>query len=187
MVRIQSDDKQALFSELKKLGAGEFEHLNGSLEKHLHGTAGLLRQWGANEDLIDAGLFHAVYGTAGYAPSLAGLDFRKSIASLIGQRAEEMVYLYCACDRERYWPRIGTENQNKFSDRFMQTEYPISDEQVAAFCEMTLANELEIILNDEHFLPKNAAELADLFSSMKGVVSEAGFETYKKIFGNLQR
>jgi hypothetical protein len=48
---------------LKALGAGGFQHLNGSLEVHLKGTAELLQQWHSRDVLVYASLFHAAYGT----------------------------------------------------------------------------------------------------------------------------
>lgn len=33
------------FEVLKKLGAGDFQHLNGSLEAHLKGTQKILESW----------------------------------------------------------------------------------------------------------------------------------------------
>lgn len=174
--------QSTLFSELQKLGAGEFEHINGSLVKHLQGTAELLHHWGANDVLIKAGLYHAVYGTTGYAPSLISLDLRNKIAALIGQQAEETVYMYCACDRKIYWPRIGTAQQNKFMDRFSQQEYQITNDQLFNFCELTLANELEIAMHDDQFILQNRVELSDLFIRMEGMVSQPGFRAYKYIF-----
>lgn len=34
------------FQALAKLGAGDFDHLDGSLIEHLNGTKDLLQQWG---------------------------------------------------------------------------------------------------------------------------------------------
>lgn len=55
------------FQVLSELGAGEFEHLDGSLIAHLNGTKDLLLQWGASLELQDAGLYHAAYGTDGFS------------------------------------------------------------------------------------------------------------------------
>lgn len=176
-----------LFAELQKLGAGEFKHLNGSLEDHLQGTAALLREWGANDVLVNAGLYHAVYGTEGYEPSLTSLELRNEISELIGQQAEEIVYLYCACDRKEFWPRIGTEQQNKFTDRFRQQNYLITEDQLMNFCELTLANELEIFMHGHEFSLQNGGELLDLFMRMDGLVSQPGFRAYKAVLKNLER
>ena len=45
------------FQMLAQLGAREFTHIDGPLKEHLYGTRALLRQWGASEQLQDAGLY----------------------------------------------------------------------------------------------------------------------------------
>jgi hypothetical protein len=174
----QSD---TLFVELQALGAGEFEHLNGSLAAHLRGTESLLREWGAREVVCIAGLYHAVYGTDGFNPSLVGIDMRQRIASLLGQEAEELAYLYGACNRRVYYPRIGTVSQLVFADRFTNTEYDISNEQLRDLCELILANELEIAQGSTEFRAKHGAILSKLFGRMEGLVSEIGFRTFRKV------
>lgn len=170
-----------LFTELQRLGAGEFEHLNGSLAAHLHGTEALLREWGAREVVCIAGLYHAVYGTDGYNPALAGLDMRKRIAELLGQEAEELAYLYGACNRKAYYPRIGGASQMMFADRFTETEYEITTAQLRDLCELILANELQIAQESEEFRVRHGAILSRLFNRMEGLVSEAGFQAFRKI------
>jgi hypothetical protein len=174
----QSD---TLFAELQALGAGEFEHLNGSLAAHLRGTESLLREWGARDAVCIAGLYHAVYGTDGFNPSLVGIDMRQRIASLLGQEAEELAYLYGACNRRVYYPRIGTESQLVFADRFTNTEYDISNEQLRDLCEMILANELEIAQGSAEFRAQHGANLSRLFGRMEGLVSETGYRTFQKV------
>ncbi|MGZ5819260.1 MAG: DUF6817 domain-containing protein [Burkholderiaceae bacterium] len=172
-----------LFAELQTLGAGEFEHFNGSLAAHLHGTESLLREWGARETVCIAGLYHAVYGTDGFTPSLAGIDMRQRITTLLGDEAEKLAYLYGACNRRAYYPRIGSESQLQFADRFTNTEYDISNEQLRDLCELILANEMEIAQGSAEFRAKHGANLAKLFGRMKGLVSEMGFRTFQKVLG----
>jgi len=172
---------ETLFARLQALGAGEFQHLNGTLTAHLYGTETLLREWGANELLSTAGLYHAVYGTDGYNSALVNLSMRESIATLIGADAEELVYLYGACDRGVFYPRIGTEKQLMFADRFSNTEYEITPKQLTNLCELILANELEIAMGSSAFREKYGASLIQLFERMPGLVSEIGFRTYRQI------
>jgi hypothetical protein len=51
-------------------------HLRGTLFDHLVATEDLLRSWSADEDLCQAGLCHAAYGTDGFAPFLVPWDDR---------------------------------------------------------------------------------------------------------------
>src|ERR1700730_12891019 len=164
-----------LFAKLQSLGAGEFAHLNGSLSMHLRGTEALLREWGAPDVVCVAGLYHAVYGTAGYNPALTSLAGRKNIAELIGVEAESLVYLFGACNRRVFYPRIGTDSQLMFADRFTNAEYEIEFLQLTQLCEITLANELEIISNSPDFKALHGLHFSQLFERMSGLVSKAGF------------
>ena len=76
--------------KLKELGANELQHIHGNLEKHLVGTYDLLKSWGAHKYLCCAGLYHSIYGTAGFTEQLVELDKRKYIATIIGNQAEEL-------------------------------------------------------------------------------------------------
>ena len=80
------------FEKLSQLGAGEFEHLNGALIKHLNSTYKLLVKWGASTALCDPGLYHAAYGTAGFETQVVSLSQRSEIADTIGDTAEGIVY-----------------------------------------------------------------------------------------------
>ena len=174
---------ELLFQRLQELGAGEFAHLNGSLIEHLKGTADLLKSWGNREALCNAGLYHAVYGTDGYDESLVGLTMRQQIAGFIGTEAEGITYLYGACDRKAFYPRIGTSSQLTYSDRFTQKSFEIPQTTLKDLCELILANELEIAKNSEPFRKEYGAQLSQLFEQMRGLVSDHGFRFYKEVLG----
>ena len=162
-----------LDERLHALGAGAFPHVNGTLERHLHGTERLLREWGNRDAVCVAGLYHAVYGTDGIRGCLTGLDTRDVVARVIGDEAESIAYLYGACDRERFHRRIGTPAQHAFVDRFAGCEYPIGDGALRDFCEITVANELELALGNIDFARRHADELLALFGRMRGAISIA--------------
>lgn len=177
----------SLFSKLQALGAGEFTHLNGSLEAHLLGVHNLLKKWDAPEKVCTAGLFHACYGTAGFAEQLFDVSLRDDVASLIGDDVEKLVYLYCACDRDTYYPRIGTPTQLMFADRFTGYEYEIELSVIKNLCELVLANELEIASHDtaesREFIAKYGDGLRELFNRMQGLVSDRAFAEFQELLG----
>lgn len=174
---------ELLFERLHELGVGEFVHLNGSLIEHLKGTADLLKAWGNREALCNAGLYHAVYGTDGYDQSLVGLAMRPQVASLIGAEAEEITYLYGACDRNAFYPRIGTTSQLIYSNRFTRKSFEIRYSALKDLCELVLANELEIARNSESFRKEHGERLGRLFEQMRGLVSDRGFKFYNEVLG----
>src|SRR6476646_4856599 len=75
--------------------ASEVAHSGDNLLQHLIGTASLLDDWGCDQETIDGGLYHSVYGTETFRSNLIPLDRRKSISRVIGERAERLAYLFC--------------------------------------------------------------------------------------------
>lgn len=159
------------YQRLLALGADAFPHVAGSLAPHLLRTASLLHAWGNRPALCLAGLYHAVYGTDGIRGSLVALEHRGAIANIIGSDAEHIAYLYGACDRDAFHPRIGTAASLQFVDRFTRSEYPIHDTALRDFCELTLANELELALSSGAFFIKHRDDLARLAGQLRQFVS----------------
>jgi hypothetical protein len=167
---------------LRALGADTFAHANGSLAQHLRNTAQLLDHWGNREAVCLAGLYHAVYGTDGITGALVGLRERGAIAATIGTEAEALAYLYGACARDVFHPRIGTPQQLRFADRFRGSEYAISERSLRDFCEITVANEIELARANERFRHKHRKALAHLFARMQGLVSGPAREAALGVF-----
>ena len=169
-------------SKLHELGAHELKHLNGDLAQHLKGTYELLREWGNSEPVCLAGLFHAVYGTAGFPAALLSLDKRSDIAAAIGDEAEELVYLYAACDRDYTYSKLTSNEEPIYRNRFTQESSSLPRLLLASFCELTLANELEIVLQSYQAREDCRAFFVPLFASFKGLVSPPAFEAYLTAF-----
>jgi hypothetical protein len=173
------------FDKLSELGTGEFEHLNGSLIKHLNSTYQLLEKWGASQELCDSGLYHAAYGTAGFETQVVSLSQRNDIAKIIGKTAEEIVYLYCSCDRGFVFNNFDGNSSIKFRDRFTETEFELTHEQAQQFCELTVANELELAIDSIEFLKEHGQGLLNLFIKMKPLLSKPANETITSILGSV--
>lgn len=167
------------FAALESLGAAGFEHKNGTLHTHLLATHELLKRWGASAALCDAGLYHSAYSTAGFQKTMVTLDLRSDIANTIGKDAEAMVYLYCACDREVVYPNFRNQAAVEFKDRFTNEVFVMSEEQARAFCELTIANELELISLNEAYKAKHRVTLLELFDSMKKHLSKNAIAAYQ--------
>lgn len=175
---------QEIFQKLQALGAGEFAHVDGSLIDHLRGTHDLLRSWGANDVLCRAGLYHAAYGTAGYSKTLVSLEQREQIKALIGADAEGLVFVYCACDRRFFWPQVGVKSPSIFRDRFTGEEFSVDDSWLKNFCELTVANELEIARRDSEFIIKNMGPVfRGIFTRMQPYLSKMAYESFVETFG----
>jgi hypothetical protein len=177
-----TDSDTVLFRELAALGAGDFGHLNGSLEQHFIGVRETLESWGANETLMRAGLFHAAYGTAGFTPVMISLERRGEISRLIGSAAEEIVYTYCACDRRSFWPQIGSLDDMIFRDRFTGEMRSIAEQELRQFCELTCANEVEIASKDANFIDQHGAQLGAIFGRWSALISASASRAVAETF-----
>ena len=175
------------FDRLLALGGDAFPHVSGSLAAHLRRTEALLRSWGSRDALCLAGLYHAVYGTDGIRGSLVGISDRHTIAEIIGAEAEALAYLYGACARREYHPRIGTPDELRFVDRFTRAEYRISSDRLRDFCELTVANELELAISSDRFRFEYGPELIAFFDRMRNLVSDAGVDAYRRTLATLPR
>ena len=99
---------------LKSIGSDKVPHSSffekKTLLDHLIGTHDILQGWGKEQIVLDAGLFHSVYGTAKFMPNKGLVDNRQVIIDLIGDQAEEIVYWFCIL----VFPRIP--EMEKFKD-----------------------------------------------------------------------
>ena len=168
------------FQQLAKLGAAGFQNLNGNLIDHLNGTRNLLASWSAPQNLQDAGLYHAAYGTAGFDQQMVSVEQRGKIAHIIGPSAEEIVYQYCACERNYFWPKFGSETNPAFRNRFNGEIYKLDIQLLKNFCELTVANELEIESNQRGFITFGG-QLHKLFLTMRPMLSSAANKSVKNM------
>lgn len=171
------------FRKLSELGAGDFEHLDGSLIEHLRGTRDLLDKWSASDVLKDAGLYHAAYGTAGFDENLVSTSQRSEISQIIGREAEEIVYQYCACDRNHFFTQFGAVDDPEFKNRFTGEFYQLSSDLMLQFCELTAANETEIAIDNPKFIADHGTGLNSLFMRMAPYLSEAAKAKTAMVFG----
>jgi hypothetical protein len=165
--------------DLRALGAEGVLHVAGSLAAHLERTGEWLRRFGARDALCRAGRHHAVYGTAGIHGALVPLARRPSIAATIGDEAEAIVYRYAACDRDRFHPRIGGADECMFADRFERRDYVLTAAELRDFCELTFANELDLVATSPAFRRKHRDDLLELSARMRVHASDAAYATMR--------
>lgn len=85
-----------------RLFSGRHRTCGRPFVEHLVGTASVLERYGADLDVIQAGLLHAAY-EQGEFPSKRGR--REALRNVIGARAEELVHGYSDMD----WKRVPDE------------------------------------------------------------------------------
>ncbi|MEU5097736.1 DUF6817 domain-containing protein [Streptomyces sp. NPDC020996] len=156
---------------LRELGAGDAAHPGGTLLVHLQRVREQLAAWGARPALQLAGLCHAFYGTDGFPVALLPLDRRAELTAVIGTEAEEIVYLYAACDRKATYPELADAGA-AFHDRFTGDARVPGPRRRRDFAELTAANELDLARVDPSFREKWGAELLALFTRIRPLLSE---------------
>jgi|688.fasta_scaffold1339490_1 hypothetical protein len=92
-------------------------HSGRSLFDHLVGTSNIIKKlYPTKQYLIDAGLFHSIYGTYYYNANLE--ISRSEVKSLIGEKAENLVYIFCTTEN-----RTEKILQNQFSKNIQRDLY----------------------------------------------------------------
>jgi hypothetical protein len=93
---------------------------NQRIVDHLIGTAYILRDMGALPYLVDAGLFHSVYGEASSRNSPPNsLIERYEVQEVVGKQAEEIVYQFCTISAPRTQNIIAMEDSQLRTDLIM--------------------------------------------------------------------
>lgn len=127
---------------LKALSTDEAAHSGRTLLEHLAGTSHLLEAWGNPPDIVAAGLFHSIYGTAYYKVQSASLDRRADVAAVIGGRAEMLAFLFCVTDRPAFFHQAG-EVRPVLDNRVDGTTIEVDPDTIDALIEIEVANVIE--------------------------------------------
>ena len=91
---------------------------------------------------------------------------------MIGQEAEEIVYQYCACDRQDFFSKLYNDEALLIRNRFTGENTSLSDEMLRSLCELTVANEVEIAIDNPDFVSQHGEGLYNLFLKMSPFVSQ---------------
>jgi hypothetical protein len=160
----------AITAALASRGAAGIAHPGGTLLAHLERVGALLGRWGARPAVRSAGLCHAWYGTDGFDAVLGDPTFRNELAALIGGDAEQLVYFYASCDRRFSYPQLA-QRAGLFRDRFTGATLCPAPAMRRDFAELTAANELDIAAINPHTRAKHGAQLLELFTAWKDLLS----------------
>ena len=151
---------------LQERGAGEIPHPGDVLLLHLRRVEERLRGHGADDVLCRAALAHAVYGTDGLDVQLLTLDEREVLADLAGEEAEQLVYLYAACDRRRTWSGLAATRQ--VHDRWTGAVITPEPAVLARFVDLSIVNELDVMEHAPHIKAKDGVRLLGIYRSWEG-------------------
>ena len=170
-------DRAAADAFIVDHGAASIEHPGGTLLAHLRRTADALERWGAPDALVLAGLCHAAYGTDGFAPTLIDHTERATLVATIGSAAEAIVYRYASCDRAHFSGQLGTADPPAHRDRFTGTVATLTAHELHQFCELTFANELDLLAFPAFFALHGEA-IAVEFATWQPLVSSGAWRAF---------
>lgn len=133
---------------MRSFGAAHMWHETSDFWAHLEGVGVVLKDWGARQALVDAGTFHSVYGTDRFVFMILPLDMRDQVRQLIGEEAEELVYLNCAFTQDVLYAELQSRSQRwsdniYITDRFQGKNISISAQMLADIVTLNVANSLE--------------------------------------------
>ena len=135
---------EAALSFLNELGADKVPHLaNRFLLEHLIETYRILADWDHDAPVTLAGLMHSVYGTVAFKRACLAPSERQRLRAVIGERAERLVYLFGAMERDLFLDHLGS---NRIVSRFEDGEIEVSDEETRIMCEILFANDLDLAI-----------------------------------------
>ena len=93
---------------------------NDRFVDHLIGTSKILEKMRAPSYLVDAGLFHSVYGEASSRNTPPNsLIERHEVKNVIGKQAEEIVYQFCTIPAPRTLNILGMKDSQLRTDLIM--------------------------------------------------------------------
>ncbi|MCF0092652.1 DUF6817 domain-containing protein [Micromonospora sp. MH99] len=166
---------------LRDRGAEQIAHPGGNLYAHLCRVSERLAALGCDGDVQVAGLTHAVYGTDGFDRTLLDRADRAVLRDLIGADAEELVYLYGACDRERSWPELATTGQ--VFDRFVGQVRTTGGARRRSLIDLSIVNELDVIEHDRAVAERHGAYFRALFASWAPAASAPVIDDAQRVLG----
>ncbi len=135
-----TDAKIKFLVEHNAIGAS---HSARSLLNHLAGTRALLEAWELPQEVCDAGLYHAVYGTESYSKNLLPPDLRSEVRAVIGDAAEFLAHAFGAMKKDSFYANLDREAEFGVKSRFDDSLIPLGMTEFVALCHISVANWLE--------------------------------------------
>lgn len=172
----------ATFKELTdffvQIGADQVGHTEKTYLAHAIGVHNDLKQWGCDEDMCRAGLFHSIYGTAKFQKFTLPLDRRGELQGMIGERSEQLCYLNCAMDRVVFDATVtsGTTS-TRFRDRLTEEESDLDEATFTDLMTLHLCDWLEQVPRCREWDYRKAAYRA-MAERLGGVALESWDRVY---------
>jgi aspartyl/asparaginyl beta-hydroxylase (cupin superfamily) len=160
---------------LLQLGTDKMPHSGRTLYEHLCGVANILSAWHQPDFLINAGMFHSIYSTERYERATLTLSERDRLTELIGDRAEWLVYLFCALHRADLFNSARAALQLGHADLpiiWHSGTLRVSSEEILSLVLLHLANRLEQSTNPDTRIGYWLSFMSDRIASLETLSQE---------------
>jgi len=169
---------------LEELGTTEHRPGRRPLLEHLEGTRAVLARWGTPTEICLAGRFHSVYGAEGgrARDRDANLSRRADVRALIGATAEELAYLYAACERRSLFTNAPGAAALTINDLFEKRDVPVSETTLRALLEIEAANMVEGPVERINYPDSLIAEIKRAWEKAHPFVTARAYEELQERF-----
>ena len=170
-----------LIQYMRRIGAAEVEHSDGSYLAHAAGVYRDLKAWGCSDEICDAGLFHSIYGTELFQRFTLPLEKREGVRALIGERAERLVYLNCAIVYASFDATVARdERPYTMIDRFTGDQVEITSDDFEDLCTIHLCDRLEQFPRS-----RDVGFRTEVFRHLAKRLGGVALEAYERVMGPL--
>lgn len=169
---------------LDALGTGENPHSRRTLKDHLIGTYDLLVDWGSANQVALGGLFHSIYGTQVYRIQSEDLSNRSRIAAAIGEKAEELAYLFCVTERRGFFYEAGKSKPMLWDyvhDRLIDT----TNDMLRDLIEIEIANVIEQVDVTQPAKAQSISNFKHLLARGKPFMSASACAALEEFIGSM--
>jgi hypothetical protein len=134
-----------------------------------------MKAWQADDELCRAAMFHSIYGTEGFTTLTLPLDRREELRTLIGERAEKLVYANCAMDRDTFYRHVDQyQDDYQIKDRLTGGVIELSRAEFEDLIRLHMCDFLEQCERSDHWNYKR--ETLALMSERLGGAARASYE-----------
>lgn len=129
-----------------------------------------------------AGYVHAAYSTDGYDVGLLSVDERRVLREVVGEPAEDLVYRYGATTRAPFYRQLD-QPLVVWTDRFTGSSLTLDPAEVAPLVELTVANELDVVLFADAVPDGYVPSLLALFRRARLLMSDLAWADVERTLG----
>jgi hypothetical protein len=126
---------------LQRSGADVAQHSQRRLLDHLVGTYQLLQNWGMEQHVCTAGLFHSIYGTNIYMHQSIAFSDRAQVQAAIGMQAEHLSWLFCSVERPQAF--FSALEHGVLKNRIDGTDIACQGQVLRELLDIECANQIE--------------------------------------------